>query len=105
MPSGACPTNSNPLITDCSERERCSMGAVSSRRRPMNIRAGLLLFTAVIPMFATRAQADITLTVGPGYYKTVSAAVTAANADTSPNNYYVINVEPGTYTNDFPEVT
>ena len=71
----------------------------------MNIRASLLLFGVALSTFETRAAADITLTVGPGNYRTISAAVAAADADTNPNNYYVINVEPGIYKNDFPEVT
>lgn len=46
------------------------------------------------------------LTVGPdGRYRTISAAVAAADADTNPSDYYVIKVAPGTYTNDFPTVT
>jgi hypothetical protein len=71
----------------------------------MNIQASLLLFSVALSTFATRAEADITLTVGPGNYRTISAAVAAADADANPNNYYVINVEPGIYKNDFPEVT
>jgi len=44
--------------------------------------------------------------VGPGgQYQTITAAVTAANADTDPGSYYDIQVVPGTYTNDFPHVT
>ena len=46
------------------------------------------------------------LQVGLGRpYQTVSSAVDAANADTDLNNYYDIQVLPGTYTNDFPTVT
>lgn len=49
---------------------------------------------------------DVTLKVGPGApYQMISAAVTAADNDTDPSNYYVIEVAPGTYTNDFPLVT
>jgi hypothetical protein len=48
----------------------------------------------------------LVLTVGPsGQYQTISLAVSAANADTDPNNYYDIQVTPGTYPNDFPVVT
>ncbi len=47
-----------------------------------------------------------TLTVGPnGQYQTISAAVSFADNDTNLNNAYDIRVAPGTYTNDFPEVT
>ena len=52
------------------------------------------------------AVADTILTVGPGgQYTTISSAVAAADSDTSPNNYYVIQVMPGRYVNDFPHVT
>jgi hypothetical protein len=53
------------------------------------------------------AQANkITLMVGPsGRYKTVSAAASAADADRNTENYYDIRVMPGTYINDFPQVT
>lgn len=40
-----------------------------------------------------------------GQYETISAAVSAADADTDPGNYYDIRVAPGTYVNDFPYVT
>jgi hypothetical protein len=53
----------------------------------------------------SRAE-TIVLTVGPaGQYRTVSAAVSAADADTDPSRYYNINITPATYTNDFPYVT
>ena len=53
------------------------------------------------------AEADtIVLGVGPGgQYQSISAAVTAADRDTDLDNYYDIQVVPGTYTNDFPYVT
>lgn len=71
----------------------------------MKLQVRLLLLGAAFSAFAARADADVTLTVGPNAkYHKINAAVTAANADTNLNNYYVINVEPGTYTNDFPEV-
>jgi hypothetical protein len=72
----------------------------------MHHRASLLLLGAAFCTFITPADAaDITLTVGPGNYRTISAAVAAADADISSGNYYVINVEPGIYKDDFPEVT
>jgi hypothetical protein len=53
---------------------------------------------------APRANADVIYTVGAGgTYATVTAAVDAADAD--PNNYTVIEVAPGTYTNQFSVVT
>ncbi len=48
------------------------------------------------------------LTVGMSanvQYRTISAAVAAADADSDPNSYYDIQVAPGTYTNDFSVVT
>ncbi len=49
---------------------------------------------------------NLTLSVGPGKtYPTISAAVSTADHDTNPNNYYIISVTPGIYTNDFPQVT
>jgi hypothetical protein len=45
------------------------------------------------------------LQVGPGReYQAISDAAAAANADVDPSNYYDIQVLPGTYTNDFPEI-
>jgi hypothetical protein len=56
--------------------------------------------------WAIPAFGDTVITVGAGgQYQTVSAAVAAADADSNPSNYYVIEVMPGTYTNDFPQVT
>jgi hypothetical protein len=55
---------------------------------------------------AATAFADTVITVGAGgQYQTISAAVAAADADPDPSNAYVIAVMPGTYTNDFPQVT
>ncbi|HJU17324.1 MAG TPA: hypothetical protein VJ770_12770 [Stellaceae bacterium] len=52
------------------------------------------------------APGDGVITVGPGgQYQSISAAVAAADADTDPSHSYVIEVMPGTYTNDFPTVT
>ena len=59
-----------------------------------------------LAVYTTQALADTVLTVGPtGQYRTISDAVTAANVDSNPNEYYVIKVTPWTYTNDFPHVT
>jgi hypothetical protein len=72
----------------------------------LNIRSNSLLLGAAFSMLCAQAYADVTLTVGPSaQYHTISAAVAAANTDTNASNYYVINVEPGTYRNDFPQVT
>src|SRR5947208_16852771 len=38
-------------------------------------------------------------------YRTISAAVAVADADSNPSNYYDIQVAPGTYANDFSVVT
>jgi hypothetical protein len=60
----------------------------------------------ILGLAATRANADVIYTVGSTGqdYTTVSDAVAAADAG-GPSNYYVIEVNPGTYTNDFPDVT
>jgi hypothetical protein len=50
------------------------------------------------------AQNTIVLTV-PDQYPTISAAVAEADGDTNSNDYYDIQVTPGTYVNDFPRVT
>ncbi|HTV46653.1 MAG TPA: hypothetical protein VMF05_15175, partial [Stellaceae bacterium] len=72
----------------------------------MRLRFHLLLGALAVCCFAARAEADIVLRVGPkAPYQTVTAAVSVADADTNPANYYVIEVAPGTYTNDFPAVT
>ena len=63
--------------------------------------AGMACALGVAP-----ALADTVLTVGPGgQYQSISAAVAQADTDTDPGNYYVIDIMPGTYTNDFPTVT
>jgi pectin methylesterase-like acyl-CoA thioesterase len=54
-----------------------------------------------------RAETKV-LTVGTSgnfQYRTISAAVAAADADSNPNSYYDIQVAPGTYMNDFSVVT
>ncbi|MGH7098848.1 MAG: hypothetical protein ACREE4_14460 [Stellaceae bacterium] len=71
---------------------------------------GMACLIGAIPAFAQSVSSgsaqQTTLTVGAGgQYQTISAAVAAADADTDLNNYYVIDVMPGTYTNDFPLVT
>ena len=67
----------------------------------------LLVLGAVFSIMATRAAtAQNILVVGPnGAYPTISAAVAVADTDTSSADYYIIEVAPGTYTNDFPVVT
>jgi hypothetical protein len=72
------------------------------------MRAHLYLFSAGLACagWAIPAFADTVITVGAGgQYQTISAAVAAADADPDPSNAYVIAVMPGTYTNDFPQVT
>src|SRR5215472_10318585 len=60
---------------------------------------------ATVPTIAAIAG-NVVLTVGPtSTYHTVSAAVAAADKDTTASNYYTIEVTPGTYTNDFSTVT
>jgi hypothetical protein len=73
----------------------------------MPTRIGVLLLELMASITAIRADAEtITLIVGPGgQYQAISGAVAAANVDTDSNNYYDIQVAPGTYTNDFPTVT
>jgi hypothetical protein len=69
----------------------------------------MLLASAAAIGFGGSAAADaatIVISVGPGgQYQTIGDAVTAANGDPDLGNYYVINVMPGTYLNDFAEVT
>ena len=71
--------------------------------------AGFLLCGAALGVAARPAGADTrVLTVGASgnyQYRTINAAVAAADADSNANNYYEIEVTPGTYTNDFPVVT
>ncbi len=67
-----------------------------------------MLCAAVSAVTARAHAGTITLTVGatgPYQYRTIGAAVAAANADSNANNYYDIHVAPGTYTNDFSNVT
>lgn len=72
------------------------------------ITAGFLLCGGALGI-ASPAGADTrVLTVGASgnyQYRTISAAVAAADADSNANNYYDIEIAPGTYTNDFPVVT
>jgi len=66
----------------------------------------LPLLGAAFCALALRANADVVLTVGPtGQYSTIAVAVAAADADTNAGHYYDIIVTPGTYINDFPDVT
>ncbi len=63
--------------------------------------AAIIMLGAHVALAGTAA-----LSVGPGgLYPTISAAVAAADADANASDYYIINVAPGTYTNDFPLVT
>jgi hypothetical protein len=66
------------------------------------------LVALVLTVIASSASAQsvFTLTVGSGrQYPHISDAVTVANRDVSAGNYYVINLAPGTYINDFPTVS
>src|SRR5712675_2279366 len=78
-------------------------------KTPLRIGAGLLVCAAAFGTAARPAGAETKiLTVGPSgifQYRTIGAAVAAADADSNPNSYYDIQVAPGTYTNDFPVVT
>jgi hypothetical protein len=70
----------------------------------MRARVLLFLLAASLMISANGARADVILTVGPnGQFQTINAATTFA--DNNPNNYYDIQVTPGTYTNDFSSVT
>ena len=73
----------------------------------MRLHLYLLSAGLMCSLCAAQALAASTiLTVGPGgQYQTISAAVAVADADTNPSDYYLIEVAPGTYTNDFPAVT
>jgi hypothetical protein len=72
----------------------------------MRIRAHLLLLAAAFGTLATPASAWTILTVGPaGQYASIAEAVTAADADTNLSHLYEIHVAPGTYLNDFSDVT
>ena len=69
----------------------------------------MLVCTAALgtPAMPAGAETKI-LTVGTSgnfQYRTISAAVAAADADSNAKNYYDIQVAPGTYTNDFSVVT
>jgi hypothetical protein len=73
-------------------------------KRQMRLHAlsiGLACGICAMPAFAATI-----LTVGPGrQYQTISAAVTDADRDPKLADTYVIEVMPGTYTDDFPLVT
>ncbi len=54
----------------------------------------------------TADAGTIVLTVGPSQqFPTIAAAINAANRDNNSADYYVINVAPGTYTNDTATVS
>jgi hypothetical protein len=72
----------------------------------MHMRLYALTIGASCGICAMPAFAQTVITVGQsGQYQTVSAAVAVADQDTDPSNSYVVDVMPGTYTNDFPLVT
>ncbi len=74
----------------------------------MRLRCCLISLAAGLGAFSAAASAQtntIVLPVPGGQYPTISAAVAAADGDTNLNNYYDVQVMPGTYTNDFPNVT
>jgi hypothetical protein len=72
----------------------------------MRLHFCLPLLAAALAALTPRANAQTVLTVGPnGQYNTISAAASAADADTNSADSYDIQVAPGTYTNDFPLVT
>jgi hypothetical protein len=70
-----------------------------------HMRLHALSIGAACGICALPAFAATVLTVGPGrQYHTISAAVAAADRDPKLADTYVIEVVPGTYTNDFPLV-
>jgi hypothetical protein len=74
----------------------------------MRIRTHFLLAAAAFSALLMHAAmaGNVTLKVGPkAPYQTISAAVSFADSKTNPNDYFIIDVAPGTYTNDFPQVT
>jgi hypothetical protein len=73
----------------------------------MHKRFCLLVLGTIVSVLAARvALAQSILNVGPNAaYHTISAAVAVADADTNLADYYVVEIAPGTYTNDFPVVT
>jgi hypothetical protein len=86
--------------------------APHSRSRPNEVarrrRIQLLLLAAGLIISANGVRAGvISYTVDPNLpasatnYQTISAATGTATS----GNSYVITVTPGTYTNDFPEIT
>ena len=61
--------------------------------------------TAPPPPSSTNPPKTITINVGPGgQYAHIADAVGVANSDGDPRNYYVLNLVPGTYLNDFATV-
>ena len=82
---------------------------VPIQRTAAGIGAGLLACAVTLGATAMPAGAETKiLTVGSSgdfQYRTISAAVAVADADSNPSNYYDIQVAPGTYANDFSVVT
>jgi hypothetical protein len=79
----------------------------TAQRTALGIGAGLLACAAATSAMPARAETKI-LTVGTSgnfQYRSISAAVAAADADGNPHSYYDIQVAPGTYINDFSVVT
>ena len=71
----------------------------------------LLIGSAVYLALAGFAQAQVSgqttvhLNVGPGKkFARLADAVAVANADSSPDKYYVVTLAPQTYVNDFAEI-
>lgn len=64
-----------------------------------------LCISPALLVWVSSASADTILTVGPqAQYRTISDAANVANQDPEVTRYYVIEVAPGTYLNDFPHV-
>jgi hypothetical protein len=75
----------------------------------LRIIAGSPVCGAALAIAAPPTEAETKIltvgTSGSSQYRTISAAVAAADADSNAQNYYDIQVAPGTYTNDFSVVT
>lgn len=85
-----------------------SIGPVTARATTLRIGAGLLVCAAVVTAAMPAAAETKILTVGSSgnfQHRTISAAVSAADADSNAKTYYDIQVAPGTYINDFSVVT
>lgn len=68
-------------------------------------RAAIAAAIVALVGYPAGAQTTVTLTVGQGgQYAHLADAVAVANNDTNLDNYYVLNLAPGTYLNDFATV-